>query len=529
MKCQMIKCYDGKELRDGKCVGKYRHGYGPYIGYTLPFIFIMTNKDENLIDTMIRKLDSDLSITYNISSTFCVRFSGNTSHYSFFLQLDVHPKDMNLESLERQLLNFVNNLTAYANAFGKISFSYDPRSMNIANSGNLSYEDMFTKSKTCVSRFRPLLTEILICRHLVFTPDEYRKVDDTVTINGYQNTYNFYQYHITSNGELWLCENDFISLTKNNITSDNFLYFGIMLTCSALSTIFLSLTLLTYCLFPVMRTVPGKNIMSLVVSMLLHHLTYIVLITTKAVGIQCKILGILVHYFLLTSFGCLFICAWHMFKIFGTGSIVSSVEAIQNKHTNRIYFAFAYGYALLIVVGNIIVTSSVTSGRSIGYGDGRCFISFQENVIVTLIIPMVILSVVDISLYSITVYRFGNRKRMGDNDSMDKSDLVIFLKLFTTTGCSWILILINVFIENSLITVIVFALNNLQGLYIFIAYIFNKRVYRMYVSKFGMKNRRGTKNRSPSTSVTILTRIKANSMEQSSPLVKTRKQHDEEM
>jgi hypothetical protein len=56
-----------------------------------------------------------------------------------------------------------------------------------------------------------------------------------------------------------------------------------------------------------------------------------------------------------------------------------------------------------------------------------------------------------------------------DNNTMDKKDVWIFIKLFTTTGCSWILLLINVFIYNQVVTVIIASINSLQGLYIFLS------------------------------------------------------------
>jgi hypothetical protein len=46
------------------------------------------------------------------------------------------------------------------------------------------------------------------------------------------------------------------------------------------------------------------------------------------------------------------------------------------------------------------------------------------------------------------------------------------------------LLIINVFVDTMLIYVIIAGLNSLQGLYVFIAYMCNKRVYRMYTNTF---------------------------------------------
>jgi hypothetical protein len=184
----------------------------------------------------------------------------------------------------------------------------------------------------------------------------------------------------------------------------NLVYFVIHVTCNTISIVFLLITLTTYCIFPNLRTVPGKNIMSLSVSLSLHYITFILGMVTIETGVWCTILGVFAHYFLLTSFGCLFVCAWHMFKIFGSGSIASSMAASRNKHVTCWYLAFTYGYALLLIAGNIIISVAITSGTSIGYGDNKCFISFKENVFATLVVPLVILSGSDVILYS-TKYR----------------------------------------------------------------------------------------------------------------------------
>jgi hypothetical protein len=56
----------------------------------------------------------------------------------------------------------------------------------------------------------------------------------------------------------------------------------------------------------------------------------------------------------------------------------------------------------------------------------------------------------------------------------------VYVKLFTITGISWIFQIIDAFIPMSAFSKIVSLLNALQGVFIFISYICNKRVLGLY-------------------------------------------------
>jgi hypothetical protein len=432
----------------------------------------------------------------------------NKTKESFIIQIG-YEEEFDRKEDERNLLQFISDLMINKTGFKDIDIVYDQITKDFVSPRNNLSE--------CIPGWRPLLSNILICRHVYFYPYEYNEVDGKVKINGFRNIFYFYQYYVDLHNKLWLCMDDYDKLQEEG--GSNLVYFVIHVSCNTISIVFLLITLTTYCIFPNLRTVPGKNIMSLSVSLSLHYITFILGMVTLETGVWCTILGVFAHYFLLTSFGCLFVCAWHMFKIFGSGSIASSMAASRNKHVTCWYLAFTYGYALLLIAGNIIISVAITSGTSIGYGDNKCFISFKENVFATLVVPLVILSGSDVILYSITVYRLKQRPVMDRDETIDNKDIWIFIKLFTTTGCSWILLLVNVFVNNHIVTVIISSINSLQGLYIFIAYVFNKRIYNMYISKFWPEKSNKHKRHSPSTSMTSLSRIRTNVLEHSSPCI----------
>ena len=518
-KCRKTGCFIGKKINNEICdqyrtpYATFENGFMPLIGYTLPLridVKTTNNNSRNSMHAIIVQLQATIntSTTYNFTDKLCLTMLSNKTKESFIIQIG-YEEEFDRKEDERNLLQFISDLMINKTGFKDIDIVYDQITKDFVSPRNNLSE--------CIPGWRPLLSNILICRHVYFYPYEYNEVDGKVKINGFRNIFYFYQYYVDLHNKLWLCMDDYDKLQEEG--GSNLVYFVIHVSCNTISIVFLLITLTTYCIFPNLRTVPGKNIMSLSVSLSLHYITFILGMVTIETGVWCTILGVFAHYFLLTSFGCLFVCAWHMFKIFGSGSIASSMAASRNKHVTCWYLAFTYGYALLLIAGNIIISVAITSGTSIGYGDNKCFISFKENVFATLVVPLVILSGSDVILYSITVYRLKQRPIMDRDETIDNKDIWIFIKLFTTTGCSWILLLVNVFVNNHIVTVIISSINSLQGLYIFIAYVFNKRIYNMYISKFWPEKSNKHKRHSPSTSMTSLSRIRTNVLEQSSPCI----------
>jgi hypothetical protein len=103
---------------------------------------------------------------------------------------------------------------------------------------------------------------------------QLNEVDGKVKINGFRNIFYFYQYYIDVSNKLWLCVEDFDKLQEDGGGGgSDLVYFVILISCNMISVVFLLITITTYCILPNLRTVLGKNIMSLSVSLTLHYIT----------------------------------------------------------------------------------------------------------------------------------------------------------------------------------------------------------------------------------------------------------------
>jgi hypothetical protein len=144
---------------------------------------------------------------------------------------------------------------------------------------------------------------------------------------------------------------------------------------------------------------------------------------------------------------------------------------------------------------------------------------------------MILTFIINITLYSITVHTLKGKIRLNTAiagiSKLNGNELQIFVKLFVTTGCSWILLLVNVFVDEMLIYVIIAGLNSLQGLYVFIAYILNKRIYNMYRSKFSALC--GLTSRSRETTMTSLCRPRCATIETDRGIIEGKKQYENKL
>ncbi|XP_052104900.1 uncharacterized protein LOC127737973 isoform X1 [Mytilus californianus] len=503
-RCRQTDCFLGKQLTGDSCEQNLPTSlYSPPLSYVFPFG--LTSSD--IHSKITQNLQNDLNEMFSISTSICIK--PKTKSSSYFVQIDILIlSNTFIVDIEQRLIDYSSRLFKSSDKMN-ITVKYDYQS--ILTNENTEFEN----TSACVKRNRSLISNLLVCRHVLFTQREYRlsTKDNEIILDDYDAKFRFYEYHIDSEKNLRICIEDFNRIVNLDDKND-VVYLAIMITCTVISVLCLLATLITYCLFSSLKTLPGKNIMSLVFSLLVYNILYLILIIVDDTDTTvCQVIGTVIHFFLLSTFACFTMGTVHMFRIFGHDSLSSTLKANQSNYTFKIYTASAYGSAAAIVVINIIVLR-INTGTFTGYGyNNKCFISNVQSFIATVLVPLVITFIINMILYSITTYKLYkkiySKSAISAVSKTNKKEISIFIKLFTTTGCSWILLLINYFVNKTPISIAIAALNGFQGLYIFIAYIFNERIYRMYKSKIIEL----TAQKSQSTIMTSLPRSQQTSSE----------------
>lgn len=333
------------------------------------------------------------------------------------------------------------------------------------------------------------VSELLLCRQIKLNQKEFitnmEKTELFIPKLGYYLKYN--EFEITRDGNAIVCLSDQLQQLLSadqlqSLSESEYILRIVTMIAIIVSLVCLLVTFFTYSIFPVLRSVPGQNNMCLVFTMFFSQLMFLVSDYQRSVPSLCKAVGVISHYFWLCMFFCMNVCSFHMFHVFAGNLTTGSRKTGNNKLVFR-YVLYSYGCPTIIITLNILITFFVTGLQNIGYGDNKCFISYLTSYIVSMLVPVLLLCVLNIYFFVVTGYKIRNTPRVQCNQT-DRHNFIVYVKLFTITGISWIFQIIDSFLPLSAFSFIVSLFNGFQGLFVFLSYICNKRVFNLYKKLF---------------------------------------------
>ena len=328
--------------------------------------------------------------------------------------------------------------------------------------------------------FNPV-SELMVCKQVALENDEIT-TDETASIvrfksNGIEVKRG--KFKLGTDGTARICVSTLQSLTMPTTQTDPLIGMLIYVT-TVVSMACLFMTFFTYCMFPSLRSVPGKNNMSLVFSLFFLQTMLILGSRLSANDIACNVFGILLHYFLLSSFFCLSVCTFHMLKAFSSIKVPHTAD----HHTRTVLYYCVYAYCLPAVIITINISGTMSVSDNIGYGNrgGICFITYPYVVIGSVIVPTSIICLCNIAFFLVTLYKINTIPKIERSSSHTTvhHNSVVYIKLFSITGITWILQIADAFFPMTYVSVIASLFNSLQGVYIFLSYICNNRILIMY-------------------------------------------------
>ncbi|CAC5392342.1 unnamed protein product [Mytilus coruscus] len=129
--------------------------------------------------------------------------------------------------------------------------------------------------------------------------------------------------------------------------------------------------------------------------------------------------------------------------------------------------------------------TTIVCGTNIGYGEKNCFISGHIPKLAAFICPVAVICAINIWLFGVTAYKIYNRPII-QSTANTKHDFFVYIKLFSLTGITWIGQIIDSFVPLSVFSFIVTILTGLQGLFIFLSFVCNKRVIKLFWEIFNV-------------------------------------------
>ncbi|KAK0048640.1 adhesion G-protein coupled receptor D1 [Biomphalaria pfeifferi] len=255
------------------------------------------------------------------------------------------------------------------------------------------------------------------------------------------------------------------------------------LLCFLISMVCLLLTLLTYCMFPVLRTKAGVNNMFLSLSLLLAQVSLMISAYTSALSIPCKLIGIMTHFLWLWNFSWNFICSFNMVRVFTASRGINNQRNMT--HGTWKWLSCSFILPVLVVSAVIIFNHFTSQGREFGYGNEQCYLDSPLLIGLTVATPLFVITLINVSFFLVAVYKIYSVRRLQSDflpSTAQDFSMTIYIKLSTVTGMFWIVAVLAEFSDNKIFGFIALVLNGFQGLSIFLAFVCNKRVVTLYSS-----------------------------------------------
>ncbi|RUS91773.1 hypothetical protein EGW08_000481 [Elysia chlorotica] len=294
-------------------------------------------------------------------------------------------------------------------------------------------------------------------------------------------------------GQVQLClslYNKLIGLILNQNRQSLFerVHFYLEVGCVCLSVTCLLLSILTYCVFPALRTLPGMNNLSLCVSLAVAQTS---LLVTARWGVNkqlpqsyCLAHAMLLHYAWLASFAWMSVCCIHMFRVF----TAHTNRFMDNRSDNKrylLYCVYGFGMPSLIVVATYAINACLTQGGSNGYNDEVCFFETGQSIwtlALSLMAPLCALILTNGVMFVLTIREIVQVTTLQEHSpSRDRQGVITYVKLSTLTGLLGALVVVAAQLNSSVLSLLTSPLMALQGLFIFASFTCNRRVRQLYL------------------------------------------------
>lgn len=252
----------------------------------------------------------------------------------------------------------------------------------------------------------------------------------------------------------------------------------------SISIFCLALLLITYGLFQELRSVPGLNLMNLSFPMLLSHLIWLIGTSHYAGTQTCEVLAIFEHYFLQVSFLAMSVISFHSCRVFAQPIVGRTVNKSRRGFIK--YLVVVWLTPAIFVA--ICVALDKTDALLVDYGT-RCWLGTKNAKLFLFLLPLAMLLIYNICTFIHTAISLSRHEKNRTTLQLEqgKQNLLICVKLATLVGFPWLFMFFLVLfpdVEAFEYLFVIFVC--LQGLYIGLAFLFTKKVLKLYKEHFNV-------------------------------------------
>ncbi|XP_005089160.2 uncharacterized protein LOC101860135 [Aplysia californica] len=323
------------------------------------------------------------------------------------------------------------------------------------------------------------LSSLIACPHVRLFPHEYAVAGPgcelTLAWRDPEDKLSNDRFIMDLEGNVTICLEDFLPKVKGEgrrrTMEETILAYALL----PISIFCLILCLIVYLVFAVLRTLPGKNNMVLISSLLCCHSALLVGYVIDDVSDSCGIVGVVSHYFALCLHCALLVCSYHVYAIFTTMHLSANIP--RENRTFLLYVFFVIFAPIVVVVIVIVVNVALDeNGSHIGYGKlAICLLSSETGAWTALFIPSIIIIIINLTLFCLTYASLRQNKDIETNIT-DERHVHFYIRATVLAFIAWTFYLISVSMPSPIIRIIFIVFQCLLGVYIFIALILTRRI-----------------------------------------------------
>ncbi len=323
---------------------------------------------------------------------------------------------------------------------------------------------------------------------VLYKPEEYSTtINLSIYVKETSSLYSYGEYEILSNKSVAICQYFKVHQTTetrqtilNNEVLGHITFVSFLL--SILSLIFL---LVTYILFPQLRTLPGKNVMNFSTNLLLFELFWLPSSFTEVWSDKqtCMALGILEHYFLMSSFVSMSVIAFHTCKVFARRLPAPKMSEGHARKQFCMYLACVWLLPGIFV--GICVALDHQNVVKVGYGELEiCWLTEDKAYTYFVIIPigfLLLFNIIAFVIAAICLRKHGKNTVARQASGNRRSNFLIYVKLSTLMGFTWLFGLLALVVTSTTVFWYFFVIfTSLQGVFVAVAFVMNVKTLGLY-------------------------------------------------
>ncbi|XP_072750315.1 G-protein coupled receptor Mth2-like isoform X1 [Anoplolepis gracilipes] len=269
---------------------------------------------------------------------------------------------------------------------------------------------------------------------------------------------------------------------------------------------FLLATFVVYSILPELNNMHGYTLRGYVGSLFVAYMVLVVLQLTQPDAITystCIMLAFVIHFSFLASFFWLNVMCFDIWWTFGGFRSLQGSVKQREKKKFIIYSIYAWGSASILTIVCAIMDFVPSVPKDFirpEFGVVRCWFTTDAARALYFYGPMSITVVCNICLFISTALKIVRHKKdtahhLRSSESRRHDDnkqwFNLYLKLFIVMGINWSMEIVSWLFKSApkYVWYLTDLTNTLQGLIIFIIFVWKKKIKRLLLKRFGCQNR----------------------------------------